>query len=317
MRKTFIGGKLKMDKIAFIFSGQGAQHAGMGKEFYDCDEVIRELYKSADEYRPGTLDIMFSGSEEELKVTENTQPGLYLADIAAALYLIKRGVSPSLLAGFSLGEIPALSISGAFSPIEGFKIVCDRGRYMGICAKKKPASMAAVVKLTSDKVEQLCEKYDDLYPVNYNCQTQTVVAGDLQQITLLAGDVKTAGGRVIPLKVGGGFHSPYMTEAAGLFKTALDKYDIKKPSMKVYSNFTGELYGDDVKELMHSQIDHPVRWEKIIRSMADSGVKTFIETGVGNVLTKLIAKIAPECRAYSCETPRQADEIIKEVFTDA
>ena len=302
-----------MGKIAFLFSGQGAQHVGMGKAFYESVPDVKALFDEVESYRPGTLELLFSGDEEELKKTENTQPCLYLADLAAAIAVKEAGITPQAAAGFSLGEIPALAFAGAYSYIEGFRIACKRGELMGVEAKKIGAAMVAVVKLPNETVEAAAKEFDGVYPVNYNSNGQLVVSLKKEALKPFEAKIKEAGGRVLPLKVGGGFHSPFMDEAAKNFGRYLQTVTVFKPAIPVYSNFTAAPYEDDGKTLLENQINHPVYWEKIISSLGKQGFDTFIETGVGTVLQKLMPRILPESKAISAETPEQILKICEEL----
>lgn len=303
-----------MAKIAFLFSGQGAQHPGMGKDFYEKDAQVAALFDEAERLRPGTLAQMFDGDDTVLRQTENTQPCLYLADYAAALAAKNAGISADMAAGFSLGEIPALAFGGAYTPVTGFQIACARGALMGEAAKKAPASMVAVVKLPNETVEQLCSHYKNVYPVNYNCTGQLVVSGSTEELPAFSEEVKAAGGRALPLKVGGGFHSPFMSPAVEQFAEKLREFPLAEPALPVYANLTAMPYGGNVKETLQAQIDHPVLWEKTILAMADKGADTFIETGVGNVLQKLIEKIVPGSRSYAVETMEQLESVCADLL---
>ena len=305
-----------MGKIAFMFSGQGAQFIGMGKDLYDNAPVVKELFDKAEAQRNGTLDLMFSGDENDLKQTVNTQPCMYLCDLGAARALESMGVKPDAVAGFSLGEIAALAFSGAYSDEEGFSLVCKRGEAMGKAAEKHPASMAAIIKLSNEKVEELCEKAG-AYPVNYNSPGQLVVSGTAEAIAKVSELAKAEKGRALPLKVSGGFHSPFMDEAAEEFGEVLENADIKEPEIICYSNYTAKPYEGDIKGKLKNQINHPVKWESIIRDMVDNGFDTFIETGCGNTLKKLVEKIAPECRTYAVSTKEEAELVVKELGENA
>jgi len=302
-----------MGKIAFFFAGQGAQHIGMGRELYDAYPTVKAVFDEAEARRPGTLALMFGGEEAELKKTENTQPCLYLADLAAAIALRESGVTPDAAAGFSLGEIPALAFAGAYTAADGFSLAAVRGEAMGRAAAETSASMAAIVKLTNEQVEALCARFEDVYPVNYNCPGQLVVSARADMMKPFSDAVKAAGGRALPLNVSGGFHSPFMASAAQEFGAHLARCEIGAPVLPAYSNCTADLYGDDVKSLLERQIKSPVRWETIIRRMADAGFDTFVECGPGNTLAKLIAKILPEARTFSVETAEQAAAAAKEI----
>ena len=302
-----------MGKIAFMFSGQGAQKAGMGKDFYDNCPKVKELFDSCEALRPGTLDQCFNGSDEVLRETANTQPCLYLADIAAAISLKEAGVTPSGLAGFSLGEIPAMAFGGGYTYEEGFMIASSRGAIMGRETAKVDSSMMAVVKLTDEKVEELCSKYSDVYPVNYNCPGQLTVAGIKSQLDQLKGDVKEAGGRGIPLSVSGGFHSPFMDGASQEFGRYLQGVSVALPEITVYSNFTGMPYEGDPKELLTKQINNPVRWSKIINGMWEDGYDVFIETGVGNVLKNLVVKTLPQAKVFNVQNMEDVKAVTEEL----
>ena len=318
-----------MGKIAFMFSGQGAQFIGMGKDLYDNVPCVKDLFDKAEEMRKGTLGLMFSGDEAELKQTVNTQPCMYLADLGAARTLESMGVKPDAVAGFSLGEIAALAYSGAYSDEEGFSLVCKRGEAMGKAAEKHPAGMAAIIKLSNEssstfsiiklsneKVEELCEKAG-AYPVNYNSPGQLVVSGTAEAISKISELAKAEKGRALPLKVSGGFHSPFMDEAAEEFGEVLKNADIKEPSILSYSNYTAKPYEGDVKDKLKNQINHPVKWSDIILDMVDNGFDTFIETGCGSTLKKLVEKIAPECKTYAVSTKEEAEIVVKELIVNA
>lgn len=288
-----------MGKVAFVFSGQGDQFPGMGKNLYEKYPVAKKIYDLCDEIRPGTSDQCFNGTEEELKETKNTQPCLYAMELAAASVLMEKGITPDVVAGFSLGEVVAAGVSGAFDNETGFRLVCKRGELMQSEAEKWDTSMAAVVKLTPEQVRAVCSKYSDVYPVNFNCPGQITVSGLSSQMTAFFVDVKAAGGRAIPLKVKGAFHSPFMKAAAESFAEELKKAEVKERSITLYSNMTAEPYANDVVGLLSSQICSPVQWETIIRNMVSGGVDTFIEIGPGKTLTNMIQKISTDVKAVN------------------
>lgn len=303
-----------MGKIAFVFSGQGAQHVGMGQDFYEKFDSVKKLYDACEQIRPGTLEQSFTGDGEILKQTQNTQPCLYLADLAPALALQENGIQPDGLAGFSLGEIPALALGGAYSLEDGFWIASLRGQAMAKASESVNASMMAVVKIPSEQAEELAKPYDKIFPVNYNSPMQLVFSGDKEQLTAFSADVKAAKGRGLMLKVSGAFHSPYMTPAVVPFGQELEKFEIRLPKIPVYANFTAKPYENNPKDLMLSQINHPVQWTELIRNMANDGFDTFIETGVGNTLQKLIMQILPDakvCQVENTETLQKVLEILK------
>ena len=291
-----------MGKTAFLFSGQGAQRAGMGKEFYEHFASVRALFDAAEELRPGTLQQMFAGSDDELRQTENTQPCLYLADLAAAYALRDSGLQPEAVAGFSLGEIPALAFAGAYDGMTGFRLACARGASMARAGKNVNASMAAIVKLPDETVERLCAAYDHVWPVNYNCDGQIAVSGDRDELERLYADVAAAGGRSMPLNVSGGFHSPYMDPASAEFGAILADTPLQKPTLPAYANRTAEPYGENVRELLTHQINHPVRWKETLRHLNEQGFDTFVECGAGMVLCKLVRKNLPECRSFAVDS---------------
>lgn len=288
-----------MGKIAFVFSGQGDQYPGMGNDLVSKYSAAASIFDMCDTIRPGTSKQCFEGTEEELKETKNTQPCLFAMELAAVEVLFNKGVKPDALAGFSLGEVTAATAAGVFDNETGFKLVIKRGELMQKEAEKFDTSMAAVVKLTPEQVEEVCKGYSDVYPVNFNCPGQITVSGLASQMADFSADVKKAGGRALPLKLKGAFHSPFMEEAAKAFGEELAKADIKKNDITLYSDLTSEPYADDVVGLLSRQICSPVLWEKIVRNMIADGVDTFIEIGPGRTLTNMIKKIDAGVKAQT------------------
>ena len=212
-----------MGKVAFVFSGQGDQFPGMGQK------LPQTVFDLCDRIRPGTSRQCFEGTQEELKRTDNTQPCLYAVELAGVHALENLGIRPDAVAGFSLGEIAAAACAGLYDLETGFRLVTERGRLMQAAAEAKPTAMAAVLKLTNAQVEALCAAHPGLYPVNYNCPGQVTVSGLADELAGFLAEVKAAGGRAIPLKVAGAFHSPYMEEAAAEFGRLLDTVSFAKP----------------------------------------------------------------------------------------
>ncbi len=289
-----------MGKIAFVFSGQGAQYSGMGQEICEVSEAAGAVFTMADSMRPGTSTQCFESSKEELSVTINTQPCVFTVDLACAAALREAGIKPDGAAGFSLGELAALSFCGMLTEKEAFSVVCKRAELMEECGVKNKGSMAAVLRLENGLVEKLCRQAG-VYPVNYNCEGQLVAAGaenDIINLILLAGK---NGGKALKLPVSGAFHSPHMEEAVAGLQNALTDFRIKKPAIPLYANVTAEPYGDNPTELLTKQVVSPVQWQKTIENMVRDGFDTFVEVGPGKTLTTLIKKISPESTAYNVE----------------
>ena len=299
-----------MGGVSFLFSGQGDQFPGMGQNLYETYPAAREAFDLCESLRPGTLEQCFRGTAEELKETRNTQPCLFAMELAAAAVLEEKGIVPEAAAGFSLGEVTAAAFTGIVDRETGFRLVCKRGALMQAAAEQFDTSMAAVVKLTPETVQELCSRYSQVYPVNFNCPGQITVSGLAEQMTAFAADVKAAGGRAIPLKVGGAFHSPFMAQAAQAFADELANAAMSKGRMPLYSNVTALPYDDNPRDLLSRQIASPVLWERIIRNMADAGMDTFIEIGPGKTLTNMVKKILPQAKTYCVA---EMETLLKEV----
>lgn len=288
-----------MGRIAFVFSGQGDQFSGMGKDLYEQYEAAKNVFDACDAIRPSTSRQCFTGTEEELKETKNTQPCLFAMELAAANVLLEHGVKPEAVAGFSLGEVVACTFADIVDRETGFRLVCKRGELMQEAAEKQETSMVAVVKLDNQTVKDLCAKYSAVYPVNFNCPGQVSVAGLASQMAHFSADVKAAGGRALPIKVKGGFHSPFMNEASALFAEELSKIRFNRGNTVLYSNKTAKPYTDEVVELLSKQICSPVLWEELVQNMIAEGIDTFIEIGPGKTLTNMLRKISTEVKVYS------------------
>ena len=310
-----------MGKIAFVFAGQGAQYSGMGKDLCGASPAAKAVFEAADAVRPNTSEQCFSASKEELSITVNTQPCLFAADLAAACALAEKlaekGMRPEGVAGFSLGEIPALTFAGAFDGISGdgsadrkagqeagFRLVVKRGEAMNRAAEEHQGGMVAVVKLPPEKVEELCAGQEGVWPVNYNSPAQTVVAGEKDILPEFSKKVKEARGLAMPLAVSGAFHSPHMAEASKALTEALAHMNYRKPDIDVYANINAAPYPADAEEgkaLIAAQVKNPVQWQKTVERMVADGFDTFVEVGPGKTLSGLIKKITPDAAVYNVD----------------
>lgn len=307
-----------MGSVAFLFAGQGAQHPAMGVDIIEASPAAAEVFAIADEVRPGTSEQCRSASKEELSQTENTQPCVFVHDLAAAVALRERGVVPAACAGFSLGEVAALTFAGAFDTRTGFELVCERAALMAAAAERHPGGMRAVIKLDAAQVENLAAQAgEDCWPVNYNSPQQTVVAGAPDALQTLDVLVKEAGGRAMKVAVSGAFHSPYMAEATEGLATYIQAGHAPSPLLiPVMANMTAAPYPADPRaasDVMANQVSHAVRWVDTLHALRTQGIDTFIEVGPGKTLSGLVKRTLSDVRVYSCETAEQVAAIADEL----
>ena len=289
---------------AYIFPGQGSQFPGMGKDLFENYSFAREIFSEADELLGFSLsEIMFNGSEDELKQTKVTQPAIYLHSILIAK--LGTNFKPEMVAGHSLGEFSALVASGGLSWQDGLSLVSKRALAMQKACEIEPSTMAAVLGLSDEQIEKVCAEFNgEVVAANFNCPGQVVISGSIKGIELAGEKLKEAGAkRVLLLPVGGAFHSPFMEPARLELAAAIEAAKIDRPICPIFQNVNAKSSQNEVeiKENLIAQLTGPVRWTQSIEAMISAGATDFIECGPGKVLQGLVRKINTEATVSSME----------------
>lgn len=285
-------------KHAFVFPGQGAQFSGMGKNLYESSSLAKEYFEQANEILGFRItDIMFSGTDEDLKQTKVTQPAVFLH--STILFLTTPGLTPDMVAGHSLGEFSALVANKVLSFEDGLRLVAKRAAAMQRACEINPSTMAAVLGLEDAKVEEVCAGITDevVVAANYNCPGQLVISGSINGINIACEQMKAAGAkRALVLQVGGAFHSPLMEPAREELQAAIEATTFGNAICPVYQNVDAKPYIDaaSIKQNLINQLTAPVRWTQSVQNMVADGAAKFTEVGPGNVLQGLVKKIAKE-----------------------
>ncbi|MBL7863994.1 MAG: ACP S-malonyltransferase [Cyclobacteriaceae bacterium] len=288
---------------SYIFPGQGAQFTGMGKDLYDASEQAKSLFEQANTILGFRItDTMFTGSADELKQTRVTQPAVFIHSVISAL--TNASFAPSMVAGHSLGEFSSLVANKTLTYEDALRLVSKRASAMQRACELNPSTMAAILGLADEKVEEICASIKDevVVAANYNCPGQLVISGSIKGIEIACEKMKAAGAkRAMPLQVGGAFHSPLMEPAREELARAIETTTFNKPSCPVYQNVNGEPSTDvaTIKKNLIAQLTSPVRWTQSVQRMVKDGGTPFIECGPGKVLQGLVKKIAPEVEAGS------------------
>ncbi len=288
---------------AYVFPGQGAQFAGMGKDLYEKSPAAKELFEKANEILGFRItDLMFGGTDEDLRQTKVTQPAVFLHSVILVLTL-GEDFKPDMVAGHSLGEFSALVANKTLSFEDGLRLVSKRAMAMQKACEKEPSTMAAILGLDDKIVEDICASIDEVVvAANYNSPGQLVISGSVKGIETACEKLKAAGAkRALPLKVGGAFHSPLMEIARTELEEAINSTTFNNPVCPIYQNVSGKgtVAPHEIKQNLVAQLTSPVRWTQSIQNMFADGAKTFIEAGPGTVLQGLVKKIHPEAEASS------------------
>ncbi|GHU79278.1 malonyl CoA-acyl carrier protein transacylase [Bacteroidia bacterium] len=283
---------------AYVFPGQGAQFSGMGKDLYENHSLAKELFEKANQILNFRItDLMFEGSDEDLRQTKVTQPAIFLHSVISAI-VSGDEFRPEMVAGHSLGEFSALVAAGALSFENGLQLVYKRALAMQKAGEQNPGTMAAVLGLPDEKVEEICAKIDDIVvPANFNCPGQVVISGTLSGIDVACAQMLEAGAkRALKLNVGGAFHSPLMAPAKEELEKAIHATTFNVPICPVFQNVSAidETNPDIIKANLIAQLTAPVKWTQSVQNMITSGANDFTEVGPGSVLQGLIKKINPE-----------------------
>ena len=291
---------------AYVFPGQGAQFVGMGKDLYDNSPMAHELFEKANQILGFRItDLMFSGSDEDLRQTKVTQPAIFLHSVLLAKTL-GDSFKPDMVAGHSLGEFSALVASGALSFEDGLLLVSKRALAMQKACEAEPSTMAAIVGLDDEIVEKVCASIDDIVvPANYNCPGQLVISGSIQGIDLACAKLTELGAkRAIKLSVGGAFHSPLMEPARAELAEAINSTHFNTPVCPVYQNVTAGPVSDpeEIKKNLIAQLTAPVRWTQTVKNMISDGCTSFTEVGPGQVLQGLVKKVDRSVETFGINT---------------
>lgn len=290
---------------AFVFPGQGSQFVGMGKDLYDNNPLAKELFDKADKTLGFKItDIMFAGTDEQLKETKVTQPAVYLHSVISALCLGDE-FKPEMTAGHSLGEFSALVAAGALSFEDGLKLVAARANAMQKACEKNPGTMAAIIGLPDEQVVEICDSVSKdgevVVAANFNCPGQLVISGSKNGIDKACELLKEAGAkRALPLKVGGAFHSPLMQSAKDELQAAIEATNINTPKCPVYQNVDGKAHTDaaEIKANLIAQLTSSVRWTTSVQNMIAAGATEFVECGPGKALQGMIGRIDKNVNAH-------------------
>jgi len=309
-----------MGKIAFIFSGQGAQYVGMGKELYDSIPVCREVFDKADEALGFSISkICFEGPEEELGKTENTQPAILTMSIAAMKALEEEGIFPDYTAGLSLGEYSALVCSGAFDFEDAVKLIKKRGKFMQEAVPAGAGAMAAIIGLKEEVLRDVLAKSAHaglVEAANFNCPGQIVIAGETKAVETAIENAREAGAlKAIMLNVSGPFHTSMMEPAAVKLEKELAAMTVKDMKIPVITNVTGEFVEDAslIKATLRKQVMSSVLWEKTINTMLEAGVDTFVEIGPGKALCGFVKKVNRKITAINVENLDSLQKAINKI----
>lgn len=300
-------------KIAFLFPGQGSQHAGMGADLLQDDEVSALCDKCSSSADVDLRHLLTAATDDELRLTQNAQPALTFMGVGLTLLLARAGHQPEAAAGHSVGEYGALAAAGAVDPQRVVKAVLVRGKAMAEAAPAGTSSMSAVLGLDAQAVEVALAGMNDAWPANYNTPTQVVIAGTTAGLEAATSRLQAAGARrVVPLNVSAAFHTPLMAPAAERLRAALDKIEWRTPRITVMANLSGRphLDGDRIPHVMEMQLRSPVRWAACVHGLVEMGCDTFVEVGPKRALTGMMKELAPGAKAVAVSTPAAIADLV-------